>query len=88
MALGRIFPGMEFKQLDIEKDVTRQGFQEGHFDIIVAANCLHATRNIRSTLRQVKRMMRKGGFLILNEASATQDFLTMTFGLLDGWWLF
>jgi acyl transferase domain-containing protein/acyl carrier protein/SAM-dependent methyltransferase/enoyl-[acyl-carrier-protein] reductase (NADH) len=86
--LGPQLPGMEFRQLDLEQEVTRQGFRAGDYDIVIAANCLHATRDIRATLRRVKRLLSRGGFLLLNEAAATQDFLTITFGLLEGWWLF
>ena len=40
------------------------------------------------TLQQCKALLRKGGLLIANELSAKTDFLTLTFGLTDGWWLF
>lgn len=33
-------------------------------------------------------LLRKGGLLIANELTAKTDFLTLTFGLTDGWWLF
>ncbi len=29
-----------------------------------------------------------GGLLIANELTSKTDFLTLTFGLTDGWWLF
>ena len=33
-------------------------------------------------------LLRKGGLLIANELTAKTDFLTLTFGLTDGWWLY
>ena len=44
--------------------------------------------NMSKTLQQCKALLRKGGLLIANELSAKTDFLTLTFGLTDGWWLF
>ena len=60
----------------------------GDYDILFATNVLHATRNMAKTLQQCKALLHKGGLLIANELSAKTDFLTLTFGLTDGWWLF
>ncbi len=65
-----------------------QGYTIGEYDILFATNVLHATRNMGKTLQQCKALLRKGGLLIANELSAKTDFLTLTFGLTDGWWLF
>ena len=65
-----------------------QGFPIGQYDIVFADNVLHATRNMSRTLQQCKTLLRKGGLLIANELSTKTDFLTLTFGLTDGWWLF
>jgi acyl carrier protein len=39
-------------------------------------------------LANVRALCRKGGVLLVNEATARQDFNTLTFGLTRGWWLF
>ncbi len=65
-----------------------QGFPIGQYNIVFATNVLHATRNMSRTLQQCKALLRKGGLLIANELSTKTDFLTLTFGLTDGWWLF
>ena len=65
-----------------------QGFPVGRYDIVFATNVLHATRSMSRTLQQCKALLRKGGLLIANELSTKTDFLTLTFGLTDGWWLF
>ncbi|MEU8891629.1 beta-ketoacyl synthase N-terminal-like domain-containing protein [Streptomyces sp. NPDC048442] len=59
----------------------------GSFDIVVATNVLHATSNVPGTLRNVRKVLREGGILVLNEITARQDYATLTFGLTDGWWL-
>lgn len=85
---GSDFPFMEFKLLDIEKEISRQDFKAGDFEIIIASNVLHATKNIKNVLQNIMFLLSPGGWLILNEATQVQEFLTMTFGLLDGWWLY
>ncbi|MBV2240623.1 hypothetical protein KQR57_05020 [Bacillus inaquosorum] len=40
------------------------------------------------TLRRVKAVLKADGLLILNEISDNSLFLHLTFGLLEGWWLF
>ena len=74
--------------LDVEKDAREQGYAAGAYDVVICANVLHATRSIRHTLRNIKPLLRRGGRLVLNEATEVQDILTLTFGLLDGWWAF
>jgi acyl transferase domain-containing protein/acyl carrier protein len=83
---GKSRTWLEFKRLDIERNVVEQGFEHGDFDIVVAANVLHATRRVRNTVAHVKSLMRAGGSLILSETTAFNVFTTLTFGLLEGWW--
>ena len=78
----------EFRVLNIEKEVSAQGFNAGSVDVILATNVLHATQNIRRTLAHTKVLLKKNGWLIVNEATTIQDFATLTFGLLSGWWLY
>ena len=79
---------MRFDTLDIERDPTAQGFAAGSFDIVIASNVLHASRDIAVALGHVAQLLRPGGFLLLNEVTALQDYATLTFGLTDGWWAF
>jgi hypothetical protein len=65
-----------------------QGFEPGGCDAVFATNVLHATCNMAATLQQCKALLRTGGLLLVNELCARTDFLTLTFGLTDGWWLF
>src|SRR5262249_16182622 len=48
--LGAEYSFLEFEALDIEGDPLDQGFQAEQFDVVVAANVLHATRNIVNVL--------------------------------------
>lgn len=82
------YPFVSFNTLDIEKPIAAQGFEAGGFDIAIASNVLHATQDLASTLQNTKYLLKRGGVLVLNELIKRQDFLTLTFGLLDGWWLY
>ncbi len=65
-----------------------QGFGIGQYDVLFATNVLHATRDMGNTLQHCKALLRKGGLLIANELTTKTEFLTLTFGLTDGWWLY
>ncbi|HSO00297.1 MAG TPA: SDR family NAD(P)-dependent oxidoreductase, partial [Candidatus Nanopelagicales bacterium] len=87
-SFGARYPFARFTVLDIEKEIRAQGFERGAFDIVLATNVLHATRDIRRTLRNTKELLRANGLLIINEVTEARDFATLTFGLTPGWWLF
>ncbi len=84
----RAFPFVRYRLLDAETDPVEQGFTAGSFDLVVAANVLHATRDLRYTLRHVRRLLCPGGVLVLLEGSGHQRFGDLTVGLTDGWWRF
>lgn len=81
---GAAHPFARFRAFDIENIPEEQGT----FDVVLAANVLHATRSISRTLANVKRLLRRNGILVLTELTAASAFTTVTFGLLDGWWRF
>ena len=85
---GPRFPFAAFKFLDVEQPLEQQGFAVGQTDIVFATNVLHATRDMGATLQHCKALLKNGGLLIANELTTKTDFLTLTFGLTDGWWLY
>jgi acyl transferase domain-containing protein/SAM-dependent methyltransferase/NAD(P)-dependent dehydrogenase (short-subunit alcohol dehydrogenase family) len=74
--------------LDIEKDPFGQGFRPGQFDVVIAANVLHATKDLRQTVLHVRGLLTPGGLLFLLEAVQPQRWADCTFGLTEGWWRF
>ncbi len=72
--------------LDISRPPQEQGIAMGAWDVVIASNVLHATPNIRATLCHVAGLMAPGGIALINEMVESDDFATLTFGLLDGWW--
>jgi acyl carrier protein/SAM-dependent methyltransferase len=84
---GGVWPNMEFKPLDIQKSPGPQGFAGAAADVVVASNVLHATGDMAATIGNVKQLLTNGGWLVLNELTGLHEFATLTFGLLEGWWL-
>ncbi|KAJ4397735.1 hypothetical protein N0V93_001970 [Gnomoniopsis smithogilvyi] len=79
---------MVFRVLDIEKDVATQGFELHSFDVVVASLVLHATSSLDSTLRNVRRLLKPGGYLIMLEQTNNEPMrYSFMFGSLPGWWV-
>lgn len=85
---GEDNPYVLFEILDIEKDLEKQKMNPGSFDIVIATNVLHATKSMDHTVHNIQKLLKMGGSLIINEATTVYNFATMSFGLLDGWWLY
>ncbi len=81
-------PFLNYKIFNVEEPATGQGIPLGEYDIAIATNVLHATKNIRRTLRNAKAVLKKNGVILLNEMNSNTLFTHLTFGLLEGWWLY
>src|SRR4029077_12971911 len=60
-------PSLATKVLDVGKDPAAQGFEPASFDLIVAANVLHATPRLDRTVRHLVDLLAPGGALLLVE---------------------
>ncbi|KAL8665801.1 MAG: hypothetical protein Q9202_001923 [Teloschistes flavicans] len=79
---------MNYRTLDIEQDPLDQGFDGEGYDVVIASLVLHATRSIVDTLKNVRKLLKPGGKLILVELIAPKKTcIGLIFGLLPGWWL-
>ncbi|KJH66471.1 SDR family NAD(P)-dependent oxidoreductase [Chromobacterium violaceum] len=65
-----------------------QGIAADRYDLVIATNVLHATPDLRRSLANAKAALKRGGLLLLNEISDRSMFTHLTFGLLEGWWLY
>jgi acyl transferase domain-containing protein len=81
-------PGFSCRLLDLELDPEAQGLEAGSCDLVVAANVLHGTADLRRSLAHVRRLLAPGGALLLIEGTARQRWLDLVFGLTPGWWRF
>ena len=79
---------MEYRALDIERDPGEQGFELHRSDLLLAANVLHATRDLEDSLAHCRRLLAPSGLLVVLEGMEAHAWLDVTFGLLPGWWRF
>jgi acyl transferase domain-containing protein/acyl carrier protein/2-polyprenyl-3-methyl-5-hydroxy-6-metoxy-1,4-benzoquinol methylase len=79
------FPAVSYAKLNIEKPLEAQEFTVGTYDIVVAANVLHATANLCTTLEHVRQLLAPGGLMVLVETTASRRWLDLIFGLTEGW---
>lgn len=79
---------VEYRTLDIEADPVEQGLDLGSFDIVVAANVLHATTDLAVTFANVTSLLAPNGILAMVESVIPQRFIAISFGLTEGWWKF
>ena len=84
----RDYSFVRYQLLDIEQAPETQGFGGDQFDLIVAANVLHATKDLRQTLQHVRSLLAPGGMLVLLEGTARLRWVDLIFGLTEGWWKF
>ncbi|KAK2761661.1 Type I Iterative PKS [Arachnomyces sp. PD_36] len=85
--LDKFLGSLEFKRLDIEIPPSEQGFEPGSYDLIIASNVLHATREINNTLRNVRSLLQPNGQLALMESTVPTVHSGIIYGMLPGWWL-
>ena len=83
----RAHPFMSFSTFDVERSPDEQGIA-GPFDLVLAANVIHATADLRRTLGHVEQLLTPGGTLLMLEVAGLERWIDLTFGLTEGWWRF
>ena len=79
-------PFMKFAKLDISEDPTDQGLKAGEYDVVIAANVLHATPSMDQTLSHVRKLLKPNGRLVLSEITNPLLRIHMIVGSFEGWW--
>lgn len=82
------YPFVKFICFDVEKDPEKQNIDIGSMDVVIATNVLHATKDMNRTVSHINKIMGKNGRLFINELTSVDAHNTLTFGMLDGWWLY
>lgn len=88
-AARKRFKGLSFlkyQAYDIEKPPSQDLRQSQH--IVLATNCIHATRSLVTSTGHVHQLLRPDGFLLMLEMTETIPWIDLVFGALEGWWLF
>ncbi|KUI60190.1 Polyketide synthase-nonribosomal peptide synthetase [Cytospora mali] len=80
---------MVLKTFNAEVDPVIQGFVEGSYDLVIAFFVIHATRDLGQALKNIRKLLKPGGFLVVGEALEGMNGVASSgfvFGTLPGWW--
>lgn len=72
--------------LSLGQDPNEQDFKEGEYDLIIATNAVHATKSISETLKNIRKLLRPNGRLLLQELNPSSKWPNYIFGVLKWWW--
>ncbi len=78
------YPFVRYGLLDIETEA-HLALHRGSFDVVIAANVVHATRDVQATLSGIAKLLAPGGTLILLETTRDLAWHDITIGLVRGW---
>ncbi|MDF5732626.1 MAG: acyltransferase domain-containing protein, partial [Rhizonema sp. PD38] len=76
------YPFVEYRLLDIEQPPQQQGYSSHSFDVVVAYNVLHVTRNMGKTLQHIRSLLAPEGFLLIWELTQPTPSFDISWGLL------
>jgi acyl transferase domain-containing protein len=77
-------PAFRFTKLDLDVPVPA-GLPIGACDVVLAANVVHATRDVGATLDRLREFLKPGGVLVLIETTTHHAVIDLTIGFVDGW---
>jgi acyl transferase domain-containing protein/SAM-dependent methyltransferase/acyl carrier protein len=79
------YPFVRYRAFDLDRDPTDQDMPTHAFDVVVAANVLHATRDLGTTMDRVKSLLASGGILLAYEVTEHLSWFDVTVALIEGW---
>ena len=82
------YPMIQYKTLDIEKNVQTQDFLPENYDIVVCMDTLHSVVDVSDSLYNITDLLTHDGWLLLMEATKTSFITEVVFGSLDLCWVF
>ena len=89
-AVRRRFPSVDLstRVVDLERPLAPQGVRLGEFDLVYAANAVHALRDTEGSLRELRAALAPGGAIVLAEYvrscadhPVALEFFSQLFGL-------
>lgn len=81
-------PDLSYAALDIEALPAEGSLPFDHFDIIFAADVIHATADVRQTVRNMRHLLSPNGLFMLLEVVRIEAWIDLLFGTFSGWWRF
>jgi acyl transferase domain-containing protein/NADPH:quinone reductase-like Zn-dependent oxidoreductase/SAM-dependent methyltransferase/acyl carrier protein len=82
------YPFVTYQTLNIEEAPAEQNINLNYYDLVIAANVIHATQDLEISFQHIHQLLAENGMLILLEGIRPMRWLDLTFGLTEGWWRF
>ncbi|KAK8108961.1 hypothetical protein PG984_014762 [Apiospora sp. TS-2023a] len=83
---------VRYRVCDIEDPRPPPADLAGTQHVVFATNCVHATRSLAASTANIRRLLRGdddgGGLLVMLEMTSPIPWIDLSFGMLEGWWLF
>ncbi|KAI1173654.1 hypothetical protein F4777DRAFT_589726 [Nemania sp. FL0916] len=83
---GNKTANLEFATLDARHDPDEQGFEHSDFDLVIANVASHMLPSISHWLANVKKLLRPGGRLLVQQPREGLDWTKYVLGTLPEWW--
>ena len=82
------FPNVQYQQLDVERDIVTQGLVPNAYDLVVALDTLHCTKDSAEACSIIRDMLCKDGWLMVMEATNNFNLSEIVFGAFDLCWIY
>jgi 3-oxoacyl-(acyl-carrier-protein) synthase/SAM-dependent methyltransferase/acyl carrier protein len=76
---------VRFRRFDLDEAPGAQQIPVGQFDLVIASNAVHATKNLGQAIEHARSLLAPGGLLMLYEATTHFDWFEMSVALIEGW---
>ncbi|PNP38378.1 hypothetical protein TGAMA5MH_09736 [Trichoderma gamsii] len=77
---------VEFKNLDLAKDVTSQDFELASFDLIIATKAFYRCSSLENSLKNIRKLIKPSGRLLIHEVLPNANFYNFIMGFyLEQW---
>ncbi|UKZ71288.1 putative secondary metabolism biosynthetic enzyme [Trichoderma atroviride] len=80
------YENVEFKTLDLAKDLTSQDFELASFDLIIATRAFYRCSNIEGSLKNVRKLIKPNGRLLIQEVLPNANFYNFIMCFYSGQW--
>jgi acyl transferase domain-containing protein/SAM-dependent methyltransferase len=77
-------PAFRFTKFNLDLPLSEE-LPAGQMNVVLAANVVHATRDVGATLDRLRALLKPGGLLVLIESTAHHSHFDLTTAFLEGW---
>jgi pyochelin synthetase len=77
------YPHVSYRRFDLDQDLADQGLADNCFDLIVAGDVLHATRNVNMSVGRIRQLLAPGGWLVFAEMTRDHEQIMASLELMN-----